>query len=84
MPANRKTLERLNEKYRVTTLILDREESLDLTSDDILASGLRLCWRVQLDDRHYLIYRRPTFAGEEDSWLKEMEVNWSARLRRGR
>ena len=84
VPANRKTLERLNGKYRVTTLILDPEDTLDLTPDDILASGLRLCWRVQLDDRHYLIYRRPTFASEEDSWLKEMEVNWSARLRRGR
>lgn len=84
VPANRKTLERLNEKYRVTTLILDREENLDLTPADILASGLRLCWRVQLDDRHYLIYRRPNFAGEEDSWLSGTEVNWAARLRRGR
>ena len=84
VPANRRTLDRLNEKVRLTTLILDPEDTVDLTPEDILASGLRLYRRAVLDDRHYLIYRRPKFAGEADTWQSDKEVKWSARLRNPR
>ncbi len=84
VPANARTLKRLSEKYRLTTLILDPEDTVDLTPQDILDDGLRLYRRVLLDERHYLIYRRPQFAGESDSWQVEVEEKWSARLRKPR
>ena len=81
VPANRKTLERLSAKYSVTTLILDSEDGMDLTTRDIADSGLTLYRRVVYDDRHYLIYRRQRFAGESDAWKTDTEVKWSAHLR---
>ena len=82
VPANRRTLDRLTGKYRVTTLIVDAEDAMELTPGDITADGLQLFRRAQLDDRHYLIYRRPKFAGEADSWQSDVEIKWSARLRK--
>jgi hypothetical protein len=90
VPANRRTLELLCAKYRVTTVIFNPQDALELTVEDILAQGFRPYRRVHIvDPMHlegrYLVFRRPDFWGEEGEWtfVKEEEYTWVPRRRRG-
>jgi hypothetical protein len=73
VPANRKTLELLCARYPVETLILDRDDAIDLKEQDILDQGLRPYARVRLEYAHLIIYRRPSYFGEECDWNTDHE-----------
>jgi hypothetical protein len=73
VPANRKTLELLCARYPVETLILDRDDAIDLTEQDVIDQGLRPYSRVRLEGGHLIIFRRPSYPGEEWDWNTEQE-----------
>jgi hypothetical protein len=83
VPANRRTLDELCQRYPVTMLIYDPDDALDLKPDDLTAQGLMPYRRVRLLDAHFIVYRRPAFPGEETTWDTEWEqrFRYPARIR---
>ena len=71
VPANRLTLKLLADRYIITTLIYDRKDPMDLTVEDILDQGLRPFCMMSTIANDCVVYRRPSYSGEENEWEKD-------------
>jgi hypothetical protein len=68
-PANRKSLELLCARYKVTTLLFDpNEPAVPLTEQDVLDQGLKPYCRIKATGADYIVFRRPSYAGEDETW----------------